>query len=135
MDLIIVDDNKKFLEALSFFVSRKLKHKVLAEYDSPLDFIESPYIRVADCILLDIEMPGMNGIETAKKILKDDRETKFIAVTNHIEKAYMLDLICAGFMGCVFKNTLFDKLEEAIINVVEKKYYFPDGIKLNREYK
>lgn len=132
MDLILVDDNKSFLEALSFFIEKKLRYKVIAQFTSPIDFVASKQIRTADCILLDIEMPEMNGIKAAREILKDNKDIKFIAVTNHIEEAYMHDLISAGFKGCVFKNSLFEKLEEAIKVVTSGRYFFPKDIKIIR---
>lgn len=133
MDLIIVDDNKSFLEALSFFVETKLDCKVVESFSSPLDLINYKHIRSVDCILVDIEMPELNGIETARKILEHSKEAKFIAITNHVEKAYMHDLIGAGFKGCVFKNNLFEELKGAIEVVTQNGYFFPKGIKILRE--
>ena len=130
MDIIIVDDNKNFLEAASLFIETRLGYIVLDRFESPLHLFNSKNIHKADCILMDIEMPDLNGIEAAKMILKDFNKLKFIAITNHSEKVYLEQLICVGFKGCVFKNNLFKQLPKAIDKVVSGKLFFPNDIKI-----
>lgn len=129
MNIIIVDDSKTFLEASSLFVETKLGHKVIAQFNSPLDFLKYRYIHEADCVLIDIEMPEMNGMDSAKAVLNENNLVKFIAITNHFEKSYMKELIMLGFKGCVYKNELFKNLSKAITEVTNGSLFFPDNIK------
>ena len=132
MKVIVVDNNKVFLDAIVFFLEEKLNYKVIACFESGIELLESNQLYVADVILLDIEMPLLNGFETAKKLLETNSYLKIIAVTNHSEKAYLEDLIFTGFKGCVFKNKVFDLLEDVLQKVKKDGYSFPDNVNLKR---
>jgi DNA-binding NarL/FixJ family response regulator len=69
-------------------------------------------------------MPGIDGIETAKRALWICNHLKMIAVTNFCKNSYMKELICAGFKGCVMKDNLYDHLNKAIETVLENGMYF-----------
>ena len=62
-----------------------------------------------DLVLMDIEMPKLNGIETLKRYLWVNNETKVIAITNYEDRLYLTELIGAGFKGCVLKKTIINK--------------------------
>lgn len=79
---------------------------------------------------MDIMMPELNGIEATKNLLLQNPKTKVIAVTMHAEKAYLAELIKAGFKGCIFKNKLFEEIKTAITKVKNNKLYFPVDIKI-----
>lgn len=131
MKLIIVDDNIQFRESMEIYLNMRLGHKVISSYDSPLSFLDSNELYKADIILMDIEMPGMNGIEATKRALWKDKDIKIIAVTNYQDKAYLKTLISAGFKGCVFKNSVFEELNIALNKVYKQKFYFPKDIQLD----
>ncbi len=125
MKIIVVDDNRSFLEALTFYIEENLKHQVIGSFDSGIELLDSHLIPEADIILLDIEMPLINGFEVAQRILKKYGPTKIVAVTNFSERAYLKELLLAGFMGCVLKNKVFDELSLTLNIVLKKGYYFP----------
>ena len=81
-----------------------------------------------DLIFMDIMMPEIDGIELTKKILWINNSLKIIAITMHNDRVYLQTLIEAGFVGCIFKNTLFTELPLAIKTIVEGKRYFPKNI-------
>lgn len=130
MNFIIVDDNNTFRESLKFHIETSLKHKVIGTFSDGLEFLENSNNHIADLILMDIEMANINGIEAVKKALWENPFLKFIAITSYTERAYLLDLLDAGFKGCVFKTKIFDELEKAISEVMDGNYYFPDDIKI-----
>jgi DNA-binding NarL/FixJ family response regulator len=80
---------------------------------------------------MDIQMPEMNGITVAKKALWEMHELKIIAITMYRDKAYLKELIEAGFKGCVFKSRIYDDLPVALERVMEQKIYYPDDILFN----
>lgn len=131
MDLIIVDDNKQFRESIEIYIQMRLNHNIVACYENGIDFLDSITTLKADIILMDIEMPEMNGIDATKQALWSNRDLKVIAVTNYQDQAYLLNLISAGFKGCVFKNAVFEELEKALKTVQKNNYYFPKNIPID----
>lgn len=128
--IIIVDDNNQFREYLKQFIERELKYVVIAEASDGTDFLELPNIHDADIVLMDIAMERMNGFEACKRVLNVCYNTKLIAVTMHTEKVFLLNLVESGFKGCVFKSRIFEDLARAIETVMNGKYCFPEGIRI-----
>jgi len=125
MKLIIVDDNKQFLNTLRLFIQENLNHTVIAVAESGEEFlkIDPITIRDADIILMDIMMNRLNGFETTKQITWLYPNLKIIAVTMHIEKVFLNEVLEAGFKGCVFKSEIFDTLEKALNEVSSGHIY------------
>nr|WP_319400098.1 response regulator transcription factor [uncultured Carboxylicivirga sp.] len=134
MKLIVVDDNKSFLEAVTFFLEEKLNYIVIDKFNTGKDLLESYKINQADIILLDIEMPEMNGFEVAKRLLYKFHHLKLVAVTNHSDKVFLNDLIGSGFKGFVPKNTVFDHMSRVLNEVLNNGYSFPNYLKLNNSH-
>lgn len=130
MKFIVVDDNQTFREGIKFYLENILNHTVIDIASNGLEFLNLPNRNEADIILMDIEMPHLNGIETVKKAIWDNQYLTFIAVTSFIDKAYLDELIEAGFKSCVFKSNIYTELQEAIKAVVQKNLFFPKNITL-----
>lgn len=130
LKVILVDDNEYFRGTLKKFLVSELQYEVLDEFSSALKLFERNNYCQADVILMDLQMPGMDGFVAAKNILLNCRDVPIIAVTMYAEKAYLEELINVGFRGCVFKSEIFGNLEMAIHEVVSRKYFFPKEIKL-----
>lgn len=128
--LIIVDDNKTFLQSVEFYLSKTGNYSIIdMAYDGE-QVLKMKDVHVADIIIMDIEMPILDGIQTTKSLLRNNNELKIIALTNYEEKAYLYELIAAGFKGCVFKKNTFDQVDNAIQTVLNGQFYFPDGIRV-----
>lgn len=128
MKIIIADDNIFFRDALHMFLETELNHTVIAEYNNGADLIKNNKLANADIILLDIEMPQLNGILTMKEINKMYEWVKVIAITDYFEKAYLRELINNGFKGCVFKDSIFNSLQKTISIVHKGGMSFPTDI-------
>jgi len=130
MKIIIVDDNKTFRESLKYYLENILLHEVIEMLGDGIELIKNENSHKVDIILMDIEMPLLNGIETAKRALYENPALKIIAITNYSDQAYLLDLISAGFKACVFKNNIYNDLEIAFSKLTLNKMYFPKNIML-----
>lgn len=128
MNLILVDDNKEFLDNLKFFVTQKLGHNVLACFTDGMEFYKELSKYKPDIILMDIAMPGSDGYTITKMVNWNNVHLKVIAVTMFTNVAYLQKLIGAGFKGCVFKSDVFKELPTAIKEVANGQYYWPAGI-------
>lgn len=134
MKIIIVDDNKIFLEGLRFFLESKKDYSIVATYADGEEFLNQNDYLECDIVLMDIEMPKVAGIKAAKLALWRARELKIIVITGFRDKAYLNELIGAGCRGCVFKENIYEELETAIAKVMSGEYYYPDYIQILKNY-
>ena len=130
MKIIIVDDSESFREGLKYYLQKDHHYQVISEAKDGLEFLQLKNIHHADVILMDIQMPELNGIKTAKRILWDMNYLKIIAITMYEDKAYLRELVEAGFKGCVIKNKIYEDLPIVIDIVSKGKMSFPVNIKL-----
>lgn len=84
--------------------------------------------QVPDVVLLDLEMPVMNGVETAEYILPKYPDMKVIVLTQHDSEKFMLHMLELGVHSFLLKNAEPDELERAILSVFEKDFYHNDLI-------
>ena len=99
-------------------------------YHNGLELIESPMLVNADLILMDIEMPVMNGLDAAAQMNKLYPRIPLIALTMHQENIYLEEIILAGFRGCIFKPNIPRTLFSVIEQVFNNGYIFPKELKL-----
>lgn len=85
MKVIIVDDEPEILEDIKMTILQYKDFEVVGTYQNPYMFLESFEVLEPDCVFLDIEMPGMSGIDLAERILENNPNMKIIFVTafNH----------------------------------------------------
>jgi DNA-binding NarL/FixJ family response regulator len=125
--IFIVDDNLKFRVIIKEFLKVLGYNRIVGEAESGEVFLEKFDPTNTDLILLDINMPKMNGIETAKRINKEfSDQVKIIALSQHDEFIYMKSMLEAGTRAYVNKTELGKYLKQAIIEVMQGKYYFPE---------
>ena len=131
--IIIVDDSKTFRDGLRFFLETILGHKVIAEASNGEEFLQLPDKAASEIILMDIEMPIMNGIKAAQLAL-NDYPLKIIAITNYEDKAYLLELISSGFKGFIAKKNIHQNLAECIDSVLAGNFVFPVGLRVDKKH-
>ncbi len=124
--IIVVDDNPTFLESVNFLLMKNEKYTIIKMEANGEQVLKNKNLKETDIILMDIEMPKLDGIETTKRLLKNVKTIKVIALTNHYEKAYTPKLINAGFIGCIYKKNTFEQIDEAIQAVMKGYQYFPE---------
>ena len=130
INVIVTDDHKLFRKGIIAlledfnFIGETWEASNGAELIDLLAKIKTP----PDVILLDLRMPVMDGVETHKKISKLYPEIKVIILTMEDDEQFILHLISEGVNGYLLKNADPDEMEKAILNVVEKGYYFSENI-------
>ncbi len=126
--VIIVDDHEIFRLGLKRIINRLKNVKVVAEASNGQEFLEMlPNIDV-DVVLLDIEMPLINGIEAAKIAKTIKPEVRIAALTMFNQDEYIQSMLDAGVRGFIMKNITKDNLTAAINNISKGKTYFSEEI-------
>lgn len=124
IDLILVDDNQGFIDAVGMFLSIRNKFSVIGTASNGLELLKHPMLYKADVILMDCEMPVMNGIDAAKQVNFQWPYKKMIAVTMFDDQRDLLELLGAGFNGYIYKPDIATKLESVIERVFNDEYVF-----------
>lgn len=88
------------------------------------------FIRQAqpNVVLMDLSMPGLDGIETTKQIMSEGLKTKIVILTMHATEEYAARLLQAGAQGFVGKEAFGDEVVEAIRQVAAGKCYLPSAL-------
>ena len=85
INIIIIDDHKLIREGLKQLIEFNEDMSVVAEYSSGIDYLNEIDNNEADIILLDINMPDMNGLDVLDKIKQHNNNQKVIILTVHNE--------------------------------------------------
>ena len=119
--LIIVDDHEIFRNGLKMVLGR-LKHiDIVGEAANGKEFLALIKTVSCDVVLMDIEMPVMNGIEATAEALKENPDLKVMALTMFQEDDYIQSMMDAGVKGFLIKNVGKEMLDKAIIKAVKKQ--------------
>lgn len=122
--ILLVDDHNLLVYSLSSMLKTDERFEIVGMASNGLEAIKIFENTNPDVILMDINMPEMNGIETTKKIKESNSTSKVIMLTTHHEEAYILKSDLVGADGYLFKNCDMDELFEAIVIVNQgEKYY------------
>jgi DNA-binding NarL/FixJ family response regulator len=115
----IVEDQNVLATAFKSLLSAEKDIKVLDYYKNGEDFIMAikHEKRKPDVVLMDIELPGQDGIETTKELKKLIPETKVIILTQYQDEDFIYTLMKLGVEGYLFKTIDSDKIVEAIRKV------------------
>ena len=122
--IILVDDHNLFRESLSFLLSKSKNIEVMAEAENGEVFLDILDTKLPDVVLMDINMPKIDGIEATKKALELYPQLKIIALSMNGDEAYYYKMIQAGAKGFVLKKASSDELEEAILTVINGNDFF-----------
>jgi len=126
--VFLVDDHNLFREGLKFLLSNNELITEIYEAENGQDLLTLAQKVKPDIVFMDIEMPIMNGIDATKGILLLYPEVKVIALSMHANENYYSEMIDAGAKGFLLKNSKFDDVQKAIIDVNEGKNYFSPEI-------
>lgn len=117
--ILIVDDHRMFRETLrKVLVSEKVAD-VLAEAANGNELLKLLDEYHPQIILMDISMPGMDGIEATKKVLEKQPDIKVLTLSQFGDEKYYYSMLEAGTKGFVLKSAGIEELKNAIIEVAK----------------
>ena len=129
--VLIADDHKMVREGLRRILEFDGEIQVIDEADNGEECIKKIRSSKPDIVLLDINMPVMNGIEALQEIRKKKLKTKVIILTVHNEIEYLLRAVDIGIDGYVLKDSDAHELIRAVTSVYEgDKFIQPSLIQL-----
>ncbi len=115
--IAIVEDHTLFREGIKTLLNKFSDFKVIAEYSNGKEFIDEIDNINPDIVLMDIEMPVLNGIEASKLAIARKPKSKIIVLSMYSDKHYYYEMIMAGISGFIIKDASITQLEKAIHEV------------------
>lgn len=119
--VMLADDHTLVLEGLSKLLQSDVE--LVGSASSGSEAVEMAATLQPDILLMDISMPGMNGIDAAKKLKERAPNVKVVAVTMHNSPTYLRESLKAGMMGYVLKQSAASELGAAVQTVMRNERY------------
>jgi DNA-binding NarL/FixJ family response regulator len=127
-DIIIVDDHLIFRQGLKSILESENITNVIGEASNGIEFIDLLAHHRPDVVLMDIDMPHMNGMEATEKALQLMPDLKIIVFSMFSEEEYYSKMIDRGVKGFILKTCGINELEIAIQNVMMGESYFSNEL-------
>lgn len=124
INVAIADDQVLFRKGMVSLINSFYDINVKLEAGSGQELIDHLEDDSIDLVLLDISMPGMNGLETLANLKINYPGIKVIIVSAHDEEKYVIKMIDLGANAYLIKNAEPDEVENAIRTVVSNDFYF-----------
>lgn len=115
--ITIVEDNEVVREGFALLIDSVSEHQVVSTYDNCEDALKNLKKDSPNIILMDLELPGMHGVEGIRRIKKQKPEVAIIVITVHANSELVFQALCAGASGYITKNAGHSKLLDAIAEV------------------
>lgn len=112
--ILLVDDHRIVLEGLRLLISKHLDLEVVGVAFDGATALELVRQRRPDVVVMDISMPGMNGIEATRRIVVELPATRVLALSMESERRFVVDVLKAGAQGYLLKDCAQEELVSAI---------------------
>ena len=117
--IVIVEDNDAVREGFSLIINSVSNYYVVSGYDNAEDCLKNLKKDKPEIILMDLELPGMNGIEAISAVKKLNSSVEIIVNTIYENSELVFQALCAGASGYITKNTSHTELLDAIDEVIQ----------------
>lgn len=112
--LLLADDHAVVRSGLRLLLEAQPDMKIVGEAENGHDAVRQTALLRPDVVLMDIEMPDMNGIEATRRIRETGAETAVLALTMYEDDQYFFEMLRAGAAGYVPKRAAPDDLVSAV---------------------
>ncbi|MBI5300803.1 MAG: response regulator transcription factor [Chloroflexi bacterium] len=126
--VLLVDDHAMLREGLKALLSLCEDVQVVAEASDGRQALTAVREHLPDVVIMDMAMPGMDGLEATRRIIRDRPETKILVLSQHDNERYVLPILQAGAMGYVLKRSFAGELVTAIRTVYRGESFVPPSI-------
>lgn len=126
--ILLADDHKLFVEGVRELLQRVPWIEVVGIASNGTEVLRKLQSRYIDIVMLDIQMPQMNGIKVAEQIRERHSDVKIIVVSMYGERLFVEQMVRLGVAGYVLKNTTPEELVEAIAAVRGGRKYFAHDV-------
>ena len=115
--VLMVDDHKIVRQGLCSLINNEAGMEVVGEAGDGRTAVKLAHELKPEVIVMDVNMPGMDGIDAARRIINDVPDVKIVALSMYPKKSFVVEMLKAGSLGYILKDNAFDELVKAI-NIV-----------------
>lgn len=126
--LILADDHQVLREALRLLLDSQSDLQVIAETGDGLEAVELTERHKPDVLIVDLMMPGLSGLEVARRTMRLSPTTKVIVLSMHDAESYVAESIQAGAAGYVLKKSSSQELVFAIRQALAGNLYLSPSL-------
>ncbi len=125
---MLADDHVLVREGIKHLLEYDGSVEVIEEANNGLECIEKLTDISPDILLLDINMPGMNGIEVLEELKRIEHPVKILIITVHNEIEYLIRAVDIGADGYILKDSGTDELKQAITTILNGESYIQPSL-------
>lgn len=129
ISVVIIDDHSLIRETWATFINLQANLSVVAQYSSAEEAIDQVYLSRPDVVLMDINLPGINGIEATARIIRQSPRAKVLGVSAHMQPDVVRRLMRNGASGYLSKFATSKELMQAIQSVAAGRKFICQTIK------
>lgn len=122
--IVIVDDHQLICDGLSRIIQEIPEFEVITTYQNPMEALQKIPVWKPDILLVDFEMPGLNGIELIQKLKLEIPDLRSILLTMHLDKATVKEALSQGVNAYILKNLDEFELRIALEKVKNNQNYY-----------
>lgn len=123
MRVLIADDHAIMRDGLRAILAREPDLEVVGEAVDGLEALEKALTLAPNVVLMDITMPGLNGLEATRRIREARASVRVIGLSMHADPSYVRAMFAAGADAYLLKNSASDELLLAVRAVAERRSY------------
>jgi len=128
MRILLADDHRIITDGLRDLLEKQPEMAVVGVADNGRSAVELVRRANPDVVVMDINMPDLNGIEAARQIVTSDSRAKIIALSMHSDTRMVREMLKAGASGYLLKDCAFTELTKAIKIVMKDQLFLSSGI-------
>jgi two-component system response regulator NreC len=126
--IILADDHKIIRDGLRSLISSEENMEIVAEAENGRDAVELARQHSPEIVVMDINMPDLNGIDATRLILEENPSIKVLALSVHSTSRFVKEMLKAGVSGYLVKQCAYEELATAINAVLEGRAYLSSQI-------
>jgi len=131
--IVIADDHTLFRAGLKTVIEQEPTYAVVGESIDGEEALQLVLESQPDVLVTDINMPGLNGIDLARRVIESDAPTEVILLTMYNDAEFVREGVHRGVMGYLLKDGANGEIVQAIRSVCKKQFHLGEGVRIPKE--